>query len=397
MKVYSYEAVDFSGIRKKGKIQAEILQEALEELKSENLIPISVNVDSSRKLFLGSSELPLKKQIMLCQQMAVLLNAGVPVNEAIHIMLYETKGRQRRIMEQISGSLERGYSLAAAMNMTDGAFSNFMITMVGVGENSGSLGQVFEKLAMILGKKYQARSKLQLALAYPVFLAGMSVFLVMFLLQSIIPVLVSVFAAFQGELPWTTRLLIEGSRMIQNYGVAGCIAAFIMALLGYTACQKKEIGCRVDKYLLHLPVLGRLLRLSDNAIFFNTLGLTVQCGITVQQGVEMLQEISSNEYVKEQYRYLSQGLQQGYSLSQCVSKTNLFDDHVSRMVRAGEEAGELAVMLNQAGKVCAMAVDSINKKIQIMAEPAAVIVLGCVVGFLVMSTIMPILDLMLMF
>ena len=67
------------------------------------------------------------------------------------------------------------------------------------------------------------------------------------------------------------------------------------------------------------------------------------------------------------------------------------------MVRAGEEAGELAVMLNQAGKVCAMAVDSINKKIQIMAEPAAVIVLGCVVGFLVMSTIMPILDLMLMF
>ena len=141
-------------------------------------------------------------------------------------------------MEQISGSLERGYSLAAAMNMTDGAFSNFMITMVGVGENSGSLGQVFEKLAMILGKKYQARSKLQLALAYPVFLAGMSVFLVMFLLQSIIPVLVSVFAAFQGELPWTTRLLIEGSRMIQNYGVAGCIAAFIMALLGYTAFQK---------------------------------------------------------------------------------------------------------------------------------------------------------------
>lgn len=332
-------------------------------------------------------------RINFCRQMYVMLGAGLPIPEAVRIIAGDGDMHSKKSMERLLLHLAKGCSLSASMELLEGMFSRTMLVMVRGGEMSGTLAEVFERLYLLLKKRHENTHRLKMALVYPCLLCVMSGVLIIFLLYQVLPVFAEVFAGFHAELPWTTQLLLK---LRDGTGVylAGCGGALVMLLLHLLGRRFRRAGIFFDRLALHLPVWGDLAMRSEQAAFLATLSMLVRSGIRINQGVGVVREMSGNMYWQFAYESMSVQLEQGYSLGVCMEKAGMFPGVVLSMVKAGEQSGEMAKMLSYAGAACQNEVDVLLEKINVLAEPVIILLLGGATGFIVMSTVLPILDLM---
>lgn len=395
MAIYEFEGVDAQGARQRGCIAAADRREAAVMLRERMLTLTGLHRESRLKsVWRGGWHHNLESfRINFCRQMFVMLGAGLPIPEAVRIFAGDVDTYNRKGMERLLLYLSNGYSLSASMELMEGIFSRTMIVMIKGGELSGSLAEVFERLYMLLKRRQENIHRLKMALVYPCLLCVMGGALIIFLLYQVLPVFAEVFAGFNAELPWTTRLLLQLRDSSVIY-MAGCTALLVIVLFRLLARHCRSLGIFFDRLILLLPVWGSLAMRSEQSAFLSTLAMLVRSGIRINQGLGVVREMSRSMYWQFVYESMSVQLEQGYSLGVCMEKAGMFPAVVLSMVKAGEQSGEMAKMLSYAGTACQNEADMLLEKVNILAEPVIILLLGGITGFIVMSTVLPVLDLM---
>ena len=396
---YYYEGTDALGNIRKGSLEAIGNMEALQKLREQQIIPIRVAREGILRKLLhpartGDRE---KFRIAFCKQMSLMLEAGIPIDNAVKIAVQGNSSAYQRLGEKMAESLKKGYTLSDAMKLSEGYFTPFIVAITRAGELSGNLASSLERLHRILERNHAVSEKLKRALSYPAFLTVVSMMMLVLLIHQILPVFATVFASMDAQLPWTTLMLLALGEHLQDYLMYAAIGVLLAMAVLKLCRRRKSWAIRLDRMKLAVPLLGGLCRHKEEAVFFSTLSMLIGSGIRINYGVELLRDMCSNAYLKFSYESMLIQLSQGYGLASCLRRSQIYAPMVVTLVEAGERTGELSNMLDYAGRLCQGEAESLMERLNVLAEPVIILVLGLVIGFIVMSTIMPILDLMTVF
>ncbi len=328
---------------------------------------------------------------ILAKQLAVMLRAGLTLQESLMIARDSSKGALSSTLDQILESITVGQKLSRTLADYPRVFSGLFVNAVRAGETSGTLVQNFEQLAVQLNKEKELAAKVRGAMIYPIVVLVAAFFLGLGLAFFILPQITPLFERLNVELPITTKIIIWVSKQIQANGTI--IFTGIMALIiGLTALLKQKWMRPITHgILLHIPLIGALSRQSNLARFSRTLGTLLGSGLNIDEALSILGNTAGNYYYQQALETVEHLTTQGSKLSVNLDEYGwLFPKLVTRMVAVGEESGKLHETLLFLADYYEAELDTSTKSLATTVEPLLLIGIGLFVGFLALSIITPI-------
>jgi len=335
---------------------------------------------------------PLSEKILFAKHLSMMVDAGMTEVDSIRLIRKQIKSRSfAKILDKVIIDLESGQFLSAALKRFASVFGSIFISMIEIGEISGTLSANLNFLSIELKKIQQLRSKVRSALIYPsvilVATLGVSALLVFFILPKILPV----FSSLRVDLPLETKILIATSNFLLHYYywiVMAIIAAFFIFFI-----LLKIPGVRflIHRLLLSLPIIGNVAKNYYMANMTRTLGIFLKSGIKIVEAVSISSSIATNDVYKRTLSLTSKEIQKGESLYKYFeAHPALFPPTVSRMIEVGEKTGKLDENLFYLADFYENEVDETTKGLSGILEPILLVVMGALVGFVVISIIKPI-------
>jgi type IV pilus assembly protein PilC len=397
MKRYKYKAKNDKGELVQGEVEAANDIQAAKLIRQQNLVVISISPKRELPLNLAkkfSGGIGMGELTKLTRQLATMINAGLPITEALLILRSQSKGAAQRTISQILADVENGKALSMAMHRYPNVFSKTYIALIKSGEAGGVLDEVLLKLADDMEKQQEFRGKVKGALIYPaVIIVGMVVVaLIMFIF--VIPRLTTMYDQFDAELPITTKVLIAVSNFLIKFWPVVILAAGVGAY-GFKLFRNTESGRRrMDEFLLKIPVIGNLQRQIVLAEVTRTLSLMVSSGVSILEGLRISSEVVNNKVTAQALAEATKMVEKGFPLAFAFSRhSEAFPLILSQMIAVGEETGKMDEVLSKVSHVFEIESEQKIKALTASIEPAILIVLGVGVAFLVISIIMPIYNL----
>ncbi len=406
MAAFEYEALDPTGKRVKGVISADSPRLARRDLRAKKLVPLTLaqaarsqraSADANAKWWdqlpilrpsVGSRDLSL-----VTRQLATLVNASAPVEEALQaIALQAEKPGVRTTLLSVRAGVTEGLKLSQAMGAQSHVFDPLYRSMVAAGESSGTLGPVLERLADHLEKGQAMRAKVTAALVYPAFLAITALGIVIMLMTFVVPKVVDQFDSMGRDLPRLTEILIALSDGVRDYGLYAAIALGLGIIAFVRALQAPGFRRRVDGAMLHLPIIGRLMRELQAARLARTLASLIASGTPVLEGLTAARGTVSNTVMKDAIGEVVTQVREGTSLSAALRRAKAFPPLVVYMAAMGEKSGQLDTMLVKAADYMEAEFEAVTGTVLGLLEPAIIILMGAVVGTIIMAILLPILQ-----
>lgn len=403
MPVFEYTALDAKGKNTSGIIDADGIQAARQKLRSSGKFPVTIREaqeaqakkNSRRSFSFGDwfSRVKPSHVAMTTRQLATLIGAGFPLVSALDALLPQTPSYAlRRTLARVKDLVVEGNSFAHALSQFPGIFPPIYINMVRAGESSGTLEIVLERLAEITEKQQALSNRIQASLAYPVFMLFFGVVVLFILLTYIVPTITSIFTDMKQVLPTPTRVLIALSSFFRDYWwmILVLAAAGALAVRQFHRTPK---GLRwFDSTLLKLPGFGTLARKLAVARFSRTLGSLLENGVTLLVALDIVRNIVGNVLIADTVSQASGEVSKGKSLWLALSEGRVFPTLSIQMIQVGEQSGELEKMLYKIADVFENEVETTILRLTSYLEPVMILVMGCAVGFIVLSICLPIFE-----
>ena len=399
MAVFHYEVLTESGEALAGVVDAGTAREAREKLRRQSYYITEVKPVDEKKSAAGKI-LPsffrkrrLEEITVLTRQFATLIDAGIPVAEALSALVEQTEATSletvlRQIREKVSG----GSSLADALAEHPGYFNDLYVNMVRAGETSGNLDVALSRLAGYTQRQYRLRGKVAAALAYPIIMTVVSIGVVIFLLIKVIPDVQTMLVSIGKPLPLPTKILVGLSSFIVNFWWVGLLIA-VAAYVGLKMAIRTDKGRLVyDKALLRIPVFGSLFRKQAVSRFAITFSTLLASGIPVLQALGIVKMIVDNKVLENTIDEVHNRIMAGTDIATPIKKSGVFPPVVGYMIGIGEESGRLEDMLEKVSDAYDEELEITTQKMTSVLEPIMILVLAVVVGFIVLSAILPIMD-----
>jgi general secretion pathway protein F len=402
MPVYEYTALDARGKTTSGIIDADGAAVARQKLRATGIFPVTIkeSLETPEKKTTHIAKLsrmltrikPVEIAIMT-RQLATLITAGFPLVSAIDALVPQTKSyRLKTILAQVKDAIIEGQSFAQALSQYPGVFSPLFINMVRAGETSGTLEIVLERLADITEKQQDLNNRIQTALAYPVFMCMIGTLVLFVLLTYIVPSITAIFADMNQVLPTPTRLLIWLSDFFKSFWWVILIFV-ISAVVALRHAKKTEKGRQVyDKTVLSLPAFGILAKKLNVARFARTLGSLLENGVSMLIALDIVKNIAANVLISRAVEAAAQDVGKGQALWAALNESKIFPQLSIQMIQVGEQSGELEKMLNKIADVFEKEVETSILRLTAYLEPVMILVMGCIVGFIVLSICLPIFE-----
>ncbi len=333
----------------------------------------------------------LTQKALFAKHMAVMLRSGLTITEALHTAIDTSSGRLKQIMKEVEQSVQAGKPLSTALAGYQDVFSDLFVNVVYVGEASGTLVENLENLAVQIEKERDLRAKLLGAMIYPIIVFSATFILSLVLAFVVLPKLIPLFQGLKVQLPLSTRILIAMAGFIENH-VFLIVGSVFGTLAGLTFLVRQRFVRPITHYvLLKIPLIGPVVHDVNLVLFARTLRMLLTSGLNIDETIEIAHNAVSNHYYQQALRDVSRAIRTGTKLSQNLARYNdLFPPLVSRMVRVGEESGQLEETLSYLESFYEKEVDNSTKTLSIAIEPVLLLVLGLGVGFLALSIITPI-------
>lgn len=330
---------------------------------------------------------------VLTRQLATLLHAGMPLVPALSALVEQMQGSSlAHIMEEVRDSVNAGSTFAGALGKHPRIFSNLFVNMVAAGETSGTLEEVLLRLAEMLDKRAHLAGKVKSVIAYPLMLAVVAVGVVMFLLSFVVPSITQIFLEINRQLPWPTRLLISTSAFIKTYLLV-IIAAVCVAVFGIGAWVRTEEGRIIwDRSKLRMPLFGKLFLKLEIARLSRTLGILLASGIPVLSALEIAKGVVQNTFLVGALSSVKDLVSKGDNIADAVRRTGLFPPIVFHIIATGQISGDIEGGLLSIADMYDGEVEMTAKTLTSLLEPAIVLVMGAVVGFIVLAILLPIFE-----
>ncbi len=383
--IYNYKA--FRGNEKvRGNIKADNLKEAKEKLKREGLRPIKIeeNIESSNS-FEYKKKFKNEDLYILFRQLSLFINSGINIENAFEILSSQFAKDKGKILADIRDSLRSGSDLSDSMRMT-GAFPSLVINMVYVGENTSSLGKIFDKLSSYYIKKRKTQSKIIEAMAYPCILLLTSIFIINFLIINVIPSFGEIFSDNNNLLPLPTRILMGFSNFVyKNYFF---IILGILLVIAIAFIHHKKKPRTFHSFLLKSSYykMTRTMNLSFN------MDLLLGSGLTVDRSLEIISNMERNSVFKEKYQEILIKLKSGEPFYKGAQEAGVFSKVLVSMIRVGEESSSLREIFSIMSSYYEEELNSRNQKILGLMGPILIIIMALIIGFIVLSIALPIFD-----
>jgi general secretion pathway protein F len=402
MGAFEYVAVDASGRERKGVIEGDTPRHVRQLLREQGLLPVVVDEvveqreTGQRPRFalrfqrgLSSSDLAL-----ITRQLATLVKSGLPLEEALLAVSQQTdKPRVRSIVLGVRSKVMEGHTLADGLTDFPGSFPEIYRATVAASEQSGHLDAVLERLADYTDNRQQLRSRTLSAMLYPVLLFTVCVAIVFFLLVSVVPKVVEVFRTSDAQLPVLTQLLIAGSDFMRQYGiwlVLGVAAAFFL----FTRWLRIESNRRRwHQLLLHMPLVGKVVRGSNTARFARTLSTLTASTVPVLEALRISSEVVTNLPMKGAVEDAAVRVREGAPIGRSLGAARVFPPMMIHLISSGETSGELDTMLERAAVHQERELDSILQAVVGLLGPLMILVMGGLVLLIVLAMLLPIFEL----
>ncbi|WP_272976404.1 type II secretion system F family protein [Deinococcus geothermalis] len=396
MPVYEYRVRDRSGKVLKSQMEAETVAQVRDALRAKNLLiveikPPKTGLNADVKIP-GLSDRPpgLKQVAIFSKQLATLINAGVPLVQALAILQRQIENKTfQNIIKSIRTDVESGTPLSEALVKHPKVFNRLYINLVRAGETSGTLDSILERIAAFQEKELGLRGKLKSALTYPVVVLVFAIGITYFLLTTIVPQFAGILAQLNAPLPLITRALMAVSDFLQHSGLL--ILVFVAVLVfAYRWFYKTPKGRHViDDIKLRLPVFGNLLQKSAISSFARTFGLLIGSGVNIIESLEITKGTANNAIVEDTLENAKNVVMVGEPMSASLATSKVFPPMVVSMVAIGEETGSLDSMLVKVGDFYDREVDEAVASLTAAIEPLMIVFLGGIVGTIVAGMFLP--------
>lgn len=399
MQTFSYKAIDKKGKNKAGVLQAENAKQARAQLRASGLVVSHLESEKERKESSAKNVSFKKKAIsslelsLITRQLSILLNSGMSVEQSLAALADQLESHeQKAIMSGVRSEVLGGRTLAASFRMYPNIFPPVYCSLINAGEQSGSLGQVMNKLADYSDKTRELTSKIMMALLYPVIVSIVATMVIVALLIFVVPQVVKVFEASKQTLPLITRAMIASSNGLRHYGIYMLII-IILSVIGFMRSLKKpQNKINFHRRLLTLPIAGRLLTNIDIARFTNTLSMLLASGVPMLHALDASRDTLSNFMLKDSISKSVALVREGVGLAVALNSQKAFPPVVIHLIASGEKSGNLEHLLAQAGSHQELELSHRSQLLTGILEPALIVFMGAVVMIIVIGIMLPILN-----
>jgi len=408
MAAFQYIIKDVKGARSEGIIKANSLDEAVDKLTAEGSTVIAVKA-AAEGSFRGKMSLfdklmlqiykwrtgvSLKTLVFFTRQMATMFSAGLTIEKSISNLEKSEKNKKfRKVLTKIANDIKKGFSLSEALEEHPGIFNPLYVSLVTAGEVSGTLHTILDELAIYLEKLEDTKRKVTSALTYPIFILIFLIFVSFILFYFIIPMFARVYESFNADLPVPTQIAIFvadwiGANLFYFFII---ILAMVMAVfLIYLSDRGRLI---IDRLILHIPVLGGMLKNSILSKFARTFSILMTAGVPIMDTLELSQDVVQNAVVEKAVAEARNYVKEGYTVAGALKRTGVFPSTLLQLVATGEETGDMDRLLAKAAEFYEKIVDSVIDRLSSLIEPLLIVLMAAVVGTIVIIIYLPIFNL----
>ena len=402
MPVFLYKGRNKRGEAVRGHIDAVSPDAVATQLFNSGITPIDIALPRAgadvlaalRAWVESSGKVQLVDLILFSRQMYTMMKAGVPIMQALRGLRESTRNLAvAKVITSIGESLDTGLDLASALKRHPQVFSQLYVSMVQVGETTGSLQEVFEQLALYLEREKDTRDRIKSATRYPVFVV-VAMAVAMFIINLfVIPAFAKVYAGFRIELPWATKLLIATSNFTVAYWhlMLAAVVLGVIALRFYV--NTAEGRYRWHKIKLKLPVVGKILYQATLGRFARAMAVMIKSGVPLVQGMTVISRAVDNDYIGERVVQMRDGIERGETIARTAAATAMFPPLVIQMIGVGEETGAVDELMFNVADYYEREVDYDIKNLSDAIQPLLIIVLGVLVLILALGVFLPMWDL----
>jgi len=415
MPIFQYKAIAAGGEVRTGVVDADTARDARAKLRKENLLVSDIREASgrrgkfksgpqkegllsrlrnSRSQRTSSSSRDLDLVTGVTRQLGTMLGSGIPMTEALRAMIEQAEDRRSETMfREIRERVNQGAGFADALADHPALFSELYVNMVRAGEASGNIDVVLTRLADYLQAQRTLRRKVVSAMTYPVMMIGLGILVVTALMTWVVPKITSMLEDTGQALPMPTQILVAISDVFKNYWWLMFLGIALISFIFERIHKSSEHGRLViDRSLLRLPIVGDVLLKQSVARFTHTLSTLLQSGVPAVQSLEITSNVVQNRVISDATEFIRSRIVEGTDFATPLKQTGVFPSVVGYMVAVGEQSGELEEMLDRIAQAYDEEIEIATDRMTSVLEPIMIICLAVVVGYIVVSIVLPILQ-----
>jgi type IV pilus assembly protein PilC len=392
MPVFTFSGKDASGQKISGERTAANKQSLAQALRRERITPGAIREkgkEFSMPTF-GSGKVGTKEIAIFFRQFSVMIDAGLPLVQCLEILAANQESQSfQKILTGVRTTVEGGATLANAMRGYPLVFDDLTTNMIEAGETGGILDIILQRLATYVEKAVRLKAAVKSALIYPVAVVSMAVLIVGALLKWVVPIFSNLFAGLGVNLPLPTRIVMGLSAFVQSFWWV-FIVGVVALVVGIKQIRKHPRGrYYFDKMMLHIPVIGSLLRKIAVGRFTRTLGTLITSGVPILEGLTITAKTSGNAVLEEALMKVRKAIEEGRTIVDPLRECGVFPNMVTQMIGVGEATGAMDSMLQKIADFYEEEVDAATKDMLAMLEPFIIGTLGIMIGGIVISLYMP--------
>lgn len=391
---FSYVAVDKRGKEKRGSLEAETRERALEQLKAEGLIPVSVReqgaLNKEIDFSIGKKVKPRDLSVF-CRQFVSITQAGVPMKEALQMLSEQTENKWlKRAISEVLLNVEKGNTLADSMRSQSDIFPPMLVNMVEAGEQSGSLEMAFSRMAVHFEKEAKLKATIKKATIYPIILVIAAIGVIAVMLLFVIPIFIDMFADLDIEMPALTMFVMNSSKWMTSHWYV-VLAIIVGVVVAYKLIYRTTQGrLTIDRIKMKMPLFGKLTVKTACSQFARTMSTLLMSGISTIDALETTSKIVNNIHYTNAMLKAREEVMKGVPLSEPLEASGIFPPMVYHMTGIGEETGNVEEMLEKMADYYDEEVEMTTQSVLAAMEPIIILFMALIIGTLVIAVIWPI-------
>jgi len=411
MPTFQYEALNTVGQTVKGTVEAMTSEEAASKVRAMGNFPTKIKEKAAKRKRAAKpgaqaqggqrprrkvGKIKAKLLTTFTRQLSTLVNAGLPILRSLRVLEQQQKpGPLRMAIRMVADDVEGGVTLSEAMARHPKAFTTLYTNMIRAGEAGGVLDTILDRLADFMETSQALKRKVVGAMIYPAAVISFAVLIVMGIMVFVIPAFKKIFGEMGRALPGMTQSLIDLSDWMKSSGWIVIILAPIVVVAIFKLLRMSESGAyAIDRFKLSIPIFGRVLGKTAIERFCRTLGTLLAAGVPILEALQITRQTAGNAVFGRALRKVRDGIREGESFADPLRELRIVEPMVVNMIDVGEETGELDKMLEKIADTYAEEVSVLVSSLISLLEPVMVILLGSIVGYIVISLFLPMIDML---
>jgi len=400
MGAFEFTAVDTAGRERKGVLEGDTAKQVRQALRDQGLFPVAVDEVGQQETSRDKAAFTLRRGLraadltLVTRQLATLVQAGLPLDEALQAVSEQTEQpRVRNIVMGVRAKVMEGHSLADGLGDFPNAFDELYCATVAAGEQSGHLDTVLERLADDTESREQLRSKTLTAMLLPTIQFIVCILIVLVQLVYVVPKIVKQFESAKHDLPLLTQGLIGFSNFMRNWGIWLAIALIVAGVLFKRWLKDPSALRRYQHWLLRVPLLGKIIRGNNTARFARTFSTLTASSVPVLEAMRIAGEVVSNLPMRDAVESAAARVREGAPIGKSLGATRMFPPMMIHLISSGEASGKLEAMLDRAATNQEREMDTLLTTIVDLVGPLMILVMGVLVLIIVLAMLLPIFQL----